>query len=145
VICEITKRSGPSNHQECGPLIRLHFGASDTGSWRSQAPRLFTTGVPKWRNVKRRNTVDPTPFRSFGYRDLELSRMLTLRMSKCRNVNSQKCFMDKHMVTTRWSHRRRTVEESSKQEAPFQSFGDRDMERKEIFTTGMPKCRNEKS
>jgi hypothetical protein len=43
---------------------RLHFGVSqtgkskvsDTGSWRSQESRLFITGVPKLRNVKRRNT-----------------------------------------------------------------------------------------
>jgi hypothetical protein len=36
-------------------MCKLHFGVSDTGSWRSQELRLFTTGVPKLRNVKRRN------------------------------------------------------------------------------------------
>jgi hypothetical protein len=46
---------------------KLHFGVSDTGSWRSQESRLFITGVPKLRNAKRRNpetgTSTKTPFR----------------------------------------------------------------------------------
>jgi hypothetical protein len=61
-ICEITKRSGPSNHQECGPLIRLHFGGSDTGSWKSQELRLFIKGVPKFRNEKSEMRNVKTPF-----------------------------------------------------------------------------------
>jgi hypothetical protein len=30
-VYKITKRSGSLNHQECGTLIQLHFGGSDTG------------------------------------------------------------------------------------------------------------------
>jgi hypothetical protein len=35
-ICEIAKRSGPSNHLECGLLIRLPFGVLEIGRWRCQ-------------------------------------------------------------------------------------------------------------
>jgi hypothetical protein len=57
---------------------RLHFGVSDTGSWRSQESRLFITGVPKCRNVKRRKSRNRHINRSFGYRELEESRVETL-------------------------------------------------------------------
>jgi hypothetical protein len=62
---------------------RLHFGVSDTGSWRSQELRLFITGVTKSRNEKSQN-VDLTPFRSSGYQELEVSKHFTTGMLKCK-------------------------------------------------------------
>jgi hypothetical protein len=50
---------------------RLHFGALDVGSWRSQESRLFITGVPKCRNAKRQKSQNRNINRSFGYRELE--------------------------------------------------------------------------
>jgi hypothetical protein len=63
-------------------------GVSDTGSWRSQELRLFITGVPKCRNVKRRKSRNRHIDRSFGYQELEESRVETLHhrspeVSKC--------------------------------------------------------------
>ena len=88
-ICEITKRSGPSNHQDSGPLIWLNFGVLDTGSWRSQESRLFIIGVSKLRNVKRWNpkigTSTKTPFRSFTYREINDQRNFNLWSSEPRN------------------------------------------------------------
>jgi hypothetical protein len=80
---------------------KLHFGVSDTGSWRSQESRLFITGVPKLRNAKRRNpetgTSTKTPFwsfadreiKGFGYRELEESRVETLHHRSPEVANSE--------------------------------------------------------
>jgi hypothetical protein len=46
-IYEIMKRSGPSNHLECGPLIRLHFGASDIGTWSVKRLYHRSAEIPK--------------------------------------------------------------------------------------------------
>jgi hypothetical protein len=108
---------------------RLHFRVSDTGSWRSQESRLFITGVPKWRNVKCRNpeaSMSKTPFRSFGYRELEESRVETLHH---RSPEVAKCEMPKS--------------EASMSKTPFPGFGYRELEVSKHFTTGnveMPKC-----
>jgi hypothetical protein len=96
---------------------------SDTGSWRSQESRLFITGVSKSRNAKRRNPEtgtstksftdwEITPFRSFGYRELEESRRLFItgvpksRNVKCRNPEtgtSTKSFADREITPFRSS------------------------------------------
>jgi hypothetical protein len=84
---------------------------SDTGSWRSQESRLFITGVPKSRNAKRRNPEtgtstksfadrEITPFRSFGYRELEESRVETLHhrspeVAKCETLKSRNRHINK--------------------------------------------------
>jgi hypothetical protein len=41
--------------REYEPLIQLHFGVSDTGTWRCQ--EHFTTETSKSRNAKLRYTV----------------------------------------------------------------------------------------
>jgi hypothetical protein len=95
---------------------KLHFGVSDTGSWRSQESRLFITGVPKLRNVKRRNpetgTSTKTPFQSFadreikgfGYRELEESRVETLHhrspeVVKCETSKSRNRHINKDSIS----------------------------------------------
>jgi hypothetical protein len=85
---------------------KLHLRVLDTGSWRSQESRLFIIGFLKLRNVKRKNPeigtstktpfqrtrswrcqgnsrheigkCETTPFQSFGYQELEESRVETL-------------------------------------------------------------------
>jgi hypothetical protein len=51
-IYEIMKTSGPLNHLECGPLIRLHFGASDIRTWSVKRLYHGSVEIPKCRNVK---------------------------------------------------------------------------------------------
>jgi hypothetical protein len=86
----------------------LHFGVSDTGTWRSQESRLFITGVPKLQNAKRRNpeigTSTMTPFRSFGYRELEESRVETLHhrspeVAKCETPKSRNRHINKDSIS----------------------------------------------
>jgi hypothetical protein len=87
------------------------IGVSDTRSWRSQESRLFITGVTKSRNAKRRNPKtgtstksftdrEITPFRSFGYRELEESRVETLhhrspKVVKCETPKSRNRHINK--------------------------------------------------
>jgi hypothetical protein len=81
---------------------KLHFGVSDTGKLRSQELRLFNTGVPELRNLKSRKghinkslaDREITPFQSFGYREIEKSRVETLQhrspgVAKSRIPNSR--------------------------------------------------------
>jgi hypothetical protein len=142
--------------------LNLHFGVSDTGSWRSQESRLFITGVPKLRNVKRRNpetgTSTKTPFRSFGDRDMEfgvsgiatwsvkISHHRNAEMSECRNAkNTFWCRfripgvgVSKHFTTGIPKCRNAEMRKT-----PFGAgFGYRELEVSKHFTTGMPKCRN---
>jgi hypothetical protein len=51
-ICEIMKTSGPSNHLECGPLIRIHFGASDIRTWSVKRLYHGSVEISKCRNAK---------------------------------------------------------------------------------------------
>jgi hypothetical protein len=110
---EVAKCETPKSRSTCQ---RLHFGVSDTRSWRSQESRLFITGVPKLRNAKRRNTLIKTPFQSFGYRELEVSRTLTTRVPKLRNA------------------KRRNPETGTSTKTPFQSFGYRELEESRVET-----------
>jgi hypothetical protein len=114
---------------------KLHFGVSDTGSWRSQESRLFITGVPKLRNAKRRNpetgTSTKTPFQEFrtgkskvsdtgSWRSQE-SRLFISGVPKLRNV------------------KRRNPETGTSTKTPFRSFGYRELEVSRTLTTRMPK------
>ena len=67
---------------------RLHFGVSDTRSWRSQESRLFITRVLKLRNSKRQNpeigTLTKTPFRSFADREFRVSDTESWRSQESR-------------------------------------------------------------
>jgi hypothetical protein len=51
-ICEIMKKSGPLNHLECGPLIRIHFRASDIGTWSIKRLYHGSAEILKCRNAK---------------------------------------------------------------------------------------------
>jgi hypothetical protein len=120
------------------------IGVSDTGSWRSQESRLFITGVPKSRNVKRRNPEtgtstksftdrEITPFRSSGYRELEESRVETLHhrspeVAKCETPKSRNRHINKEF---------RRPGNNSISEFRIPGVGV-----SKHFTTGMPKCRN---
>jgi hypothetical protein len=81
--CEMWNAEIPKQaHQQ-----RLHFGVSDTRSWRSKKSRLFITGVLKLRNVKRRNN-----FRSFRGSQHGVSGVLgiaTWRVEMPHHRNSQ--------------------------------------------------------
>jgi hypothetical protein len=94
---------------------KIHFGVSDTRSWRIQESRLFITGVSKLRNAKRRNpetgTSKKTPFQSFvdweikgfGYQELEESRVETLlhrssEVAKCEMPKSQNRHINKDSI-----------------------------------------------
>jgi hypothetical protein len=81
---------------------KLHFGVSDTGKLRSQELRLFNTGVPELQNLKsqkgniNKSLADReiTPFQSFGYWEIEKSRVETLQqrslgVAKSRISNSR--------------------------------------------------------
>jgi hypothetical protein len=95
---------------------KLHFGVSDSGSWRSQESRLFIIGVLKLRNVKCRNpeigTSRKTPFRIFAdreikgfrFRELEESRVETLhhrspKVAKCETLKSQNRHINKDSIS----------------------------------------------
>jgi hypothetical protein len=52
VICKIMKTSGPSNHLECGPLIRIHFGASNIGTWSVKRLYHGSAEILKCQNAK---------------------------------------------------------------------------------------------
>jgi hypothetical protein len=127
-------------------FVDREIGVSDTGSWRSQESRLFITGVPKSRNVKRRNPEtgtstksfadrEITPFHSSRYRELEESRVETLHH---RSPEVVKCEMSKS--------RNRHINKE------FHRLGNNSISEFQIpgvgvskhFTTGMPKCRNAK-
>jgi hypothetical protein len=80
--------------------------------------RTLMTRVPKLRNAKRRNpetgTSTKTPFQSFGYRELEESRVETLHH---RSPEVAKCETSKYVDLT-----------------PFQSFGYRELEESRVET-----------
>jgi hypothetical protein len=70
------------------PETGTSTGVSDIRSWRSQESRLFITGVPKCRNAKRQKSQNRNINWSFGYWELEDSRVETLHhrspeVSKC--------------------------------------------------------------
>jgi hypothetical protein len=86
--CELTIRSGPSIHQDSGPLIQLHFGVSRIATWRgkkhnhrsSEMPKreivkyFKACGLSRWshhRRAEEKSTCRQAPFRRFGDRDLE--------------------------------------------------------------------------
>jgi hypothetical protein len=73
---------------------RLHFRVPETESWRSQESRLFIIGVPKCRNVKRQKYPNRHINRSFGYQELEDSRVETLHH---RSPKVPKCETSKNM------------------------------------------------
>jgi hypothetical protein len=118
---------------------------SDTGSWRSQKSRLFITGVPKSQNVKRQNLEtgtstksftdrEITPFRSFGYQELEDSRVETLhhrspKVTKCKTSKSQNRHINKEF------HKLRNNS--------IYGFWISGVGVLKHFTTGMLKCRND--
>ena len=60
------------------PEIGTSIGVLDTRSWRSQESRLFITGVPKCRNAKCQKSWNRHINQSFGYQELEESRVETL-------------------------------------------------------------------
>jgi hypothetical protein len=74
------------------PETGTSTGVLDTGSWRSQESRLFITGVPKCRNVKRQNPETGT---STGVLDTrswrsQESRLFITGVPKCRNAKRRK-------------------------------------------------------
>jgi hypothetical protein len=71
------------------PKTGTSIGVSDTGSWRSQESRLFFTRVPKSQNVKCRRSRNRHINQTFGYQELEESRVKTLlhkspKIAKCK-------------------------------------------------------------
>jgi hypothetical protein len=80
---------------------KLHFGVSDTGHWRSRG----SNSCQECRKTKCETMeyVDPTPFRSFGYWEIEKSRVETLQhrsprvtksgipKSRNRHINKEFC------------------------------------------------------
>jgi hypothetical protein len=101
--------------------LNLHFGVSDTRSWRSQESRLFFTGVSKLRNAKRQNPETGTSnhdliyISKFWIPGVGVSKHFTIGKPKCRNAEMRK--------------------------TPFGAgFGYRELEVSKHFTTGMPKC-----
>jgi hypothetical protein len=81
-------------------LIRLHFRVSDTGTWSCQElshqeclNRDMRNQEEIWTVESSRVwTIDPNPFRRFGYRELEESRVETLHQ---RSLEILKCEMPK--------------------------------------------------
>jgi hypothetical protein len=76
------------------PETGTSTGGSNIGSWKSQESRLFNTGVPKCRNAKRRKSRNRHINRSFGYQELEESRVKTLHH---RSPEVAKCETPKHL------------------------------------------------
>jgi hypothetical protein len=73
---------------------RLHFGVSDTGSWRSQESRLFITGVPKSQNLKSRKEITKCQRLHFGVSDTgswrsQESRLFITGVPKSQNPKSR--------------------------------------------------------
>jgi hypothetical protein len=50
--CKLTIRSGPSIHQDSGPLIRLHFRVSRITTWRGKKHNHKSSEMPKREIVK---------------------------------------------------------------------------------------------
>jgi hypothetical protein len=97
-------------------------GVSDTGSWRSQESRLFITGVPKLRNVKRRNPEIGTSTKTHFRVSIPGVGGVKSRDSSSQGVpKSPKCEMRK---------------------TPFEGFGYRELECQNTSSQGMSKCRN---
>jgi hypothetical protein len=94
-VKEATHSKNLRNEKPQNPETVTSTGVSDTGSWRSQESRLFIIGVSKCRNEKRLKSRNRHINRSFGYRELEESRVKTLHhrspeVPKCETPKIQK-------------------------------------------------------
>jgi hypothetical protein len=137
---------------------------SDTGNWRSQESRLFIIGFPKCRNAKRRKSRNMHIDRSFGYWELEESRVETLHhrspeVSKCETpkipkqahqpefqipgvggVKSQ----DSSSQESRSAEMRNIKNPETCTLTGVSDTGSWRSQESRLFITGVPKCRNEK-
>jgi hypothetical protein len=101
---------------------KLYFRVSDTESWKCQNTSSQECRNAEMQNTLKYQTVDLTPFQSFRYRELEVSKHFITEMLK--NVETPKY---------------RTVDLT-----PFRSFGYRELEVSKHFITEMSKRRNAK-
>jgi hypothetical protein len=85
---------------------------------------------------------DLTPFRSFRYRDLELSRNIHIKDAEMPNCEITKALYGLALSHQWWSHHRRDVEKRLKRQAPFRSFRDRDLESRDASQQESLKCGN---